>query len=76
MAEHRRTLELIVATWSRRLRLPTYVKTAEKLDRLVNGAAAAQAIGLIQIPFVMLRFIFGKAAWLTPCDGKYFLNRI
>jgi hypothetical protein len=43
---------------------------------LVNGAAAAQAIGLIQIPFVMLRFIFGKAAWLTPCDGGYLLNRM
>jgi hypothetical protein len=38
--------------------------------------AAAHTIGMIQIPFVMLRFIFSKAAWLTPCDGKYFLNRI
>jgi hypothetical protein len=39
---------------------------------LVNAAAAAHAIGLIQTPFVMLRFIFDKAAWLTPCDGERF----
>jgi hypothetical protein len=38
--------------------------------------AAARAIGGIQIPFAMLRFIFRKAAWLTPCDDEYLLNRI
>jgi predicted DCC family thiol-disulfide oxidoreductase YuxK len=28
--------------------------------------AVAHLFGGIQTPFVMLRFIFGKAAWLTP----------
>jgi hypothetical protein len=40
--------------------------TRDKLDRLVNADGAQPLMMSVKTPFVMLRFIFGKAAWLTP----------